>query len=363
MHKITTSDKAVPAFEFSPLMLDEFIPVIKFDRASFTRPEYMRLVKSSQKVTLSDKIDANKQQINLYTMRTGPGEYTLPFKVEKGYGTWDDDGVIGVKISPENADVSIVKNETVTTKYGDVVKVTIKLSGNEEKQFNVDFYTNDDEDDYNKGELTNLHCGRISVTMAGSSKVGFRLISNIDALPKAPPGYNPPQWNTTNVQEITLNHQQANQYNDCEGVCYATTESRAQQAYIDERGSGVVDLTVSKNNVDHRIAATYGTNDPYMGYGAGGPFARHGFGQTVDDTGVWAGELKAGALLQLWHSTNQNNLYENGGHSVIFRNYVYNDNGDITAICYTDYHGDFSYWQRSDYFGTETIVGVNLTDD
>ena len=365
MPKIISANKSVPVYNFAPLMMDEFIPVVKFDRASFSRPESMRLVETSQKVTLSDKIDESKQKISLWTMKTGPGEYKLPFKIEKGFGTWDDDGVISVKISPENADVAIINNEKINAKYGDSFEITLKLSGHEEKQFDLDFYANDDEDDYNKGELKDVHCGRMSVTMAGSSKVGFRLISNIDALPNAPTGYNFPDYDTKNVEEITLNQKMANKYNNCEGVCYATTESRAQQAYIDEKGSGVVDLTVSKNNIDHRIAATYETNDPYMGYGAGGPFLRHGYGEEIDDIGVWVGELKTGALIQRWNTDDASKLFKHGGHSVIFRQYTYNEKGDINGLEYTDYHGGIRHWAKNSFTnrGTHyTYMAVNLKD-
>lgn len=243
-------------------------------------------------------------------------------KLTKGYGAWDDDGVIRVQIEPEIENITLTSQKTIKGRFGD--------------QFEVD--------------------------VIGSSKVGARLISNIDALPKAPPGYSPPEWDTMDTKEIALSQRQANQYNNCKGICYATTASRAQQAYIDAHGQTIINLDVSNSNIDHRIASTQGGTDPFMGYGAGGPFARRGYGECVDDSGVWGGLLKRGALLQNWHSTAENDLFSGGGHSVIFRNYLYNENGVIRAIAITDYKGGVNVWNLSDYL-EETILGVNLLDE
>ncbi len=194
-----------------------------------------------------------------------------------------------------------------------------------------------------------------------ASRVGIQLISNIDALPNMPANVNSPAWNTTSPADITLSQQQANLYADCWGVCYAVSESRANQAYIDVSGSGVVNLTPSGRNVDHRVAATVGTNDPLMGYGAGGPFANHGVGTAVDNNGAWAGQLQRGAVLQIWHSTDVANLYANGGHSQIFREYSYGPTGNITGMYVSDNSGGIEYLDRNDYTN-ETIFGVNLND-
>ncbi|WP_367389826.1 hypothetical protein [Lewinella sp. LCG006] len=198
--------------------------------------------------------------------------------------------------------------------------------------------------------------------MTINSRVGIQLISNLDNLPNAPADYSAPDWYTTNPDDIALSQQQANLYDNCEGVCYATSESRAQQAYIDESGSGIVDLTVSGGNIDHRIAATVGTNDPFIGYGAGGPFSRRGYGETVNNTGVWNGNLQQGALLQKWNTTDQDNLYARGGHYVIFRRYSFDNDGNINGIYISDYHGSESLWERAAYENRTTILGVNLMD-
>jgi RHS repeat-associated protein len=198
-----------------------------------------------------------------------------------------------------------------------------------------------------------------------ATKVGRELVGNVDALPTAPAGYSSPAWSTTSSAEITLSQQQANMYNNCEGVCYATTESRANQAYIDQTGSGAVNLIVSNKNIDHRLASSQaGVISPFIGYGAGAPFARNGLGTTVDNAGVWSGQLQVGALLQRWNTVSNDipTLMSSGGHSVIFRNYTYDAAGAINGLEYTDYHGGINTWDRATYETTRTLMGVNLLD-
>lgn len=363
MARINLSDKSLDWFVSQALVLDEFIPLVLLDRASFARPRSVRLVQSPRTVTLSDKLPDGKRIQTVFSLTCYPGALELPFEVVEGASTWDDDGFVCAAIDPQTANVSIRGPGKQKAKHGDRFTVVLDVAGSEERQFRLEFHASDNEDDFNRGEYKDVHCGRVDLTIRGTSRVGARLISNIDSLPPAPPGYMPPPWNTNDEGQIALSQQQANQYSNCGGVCYATTESRAQRAYIDELGVGVVDLSVSSRNIDHRIAATYGTNDPFMGYGAGGPFARHGRGEAVNDAAVWAGDLRAGALLQLWHSTDPANLYANGGHSVIFRNYVYDDNGEIEGLQYSDYNGGRPRtWLRSEYENQETILGVNLLD-
>ncbi len=207
--------------------------------------------------------------------------------------------------------------------------------------------------------------GTKSEQQTDATKVGRELIGNVDALPNAPSGYSSPPWNTSKKEEIELSQKQANMYNNCEGVCYATTESRANQAYVDQTGTGAVNKTVSNKNIDHRLAASQaGVVSPFIGYGAGAPFARNLLGTTVDNAGVWSGQLEVGALLQKWNtvSTDIPTLMKSGGHSVIFRNYTFDSTGAINGLEYSDYHGGIRTWDRATFEATRTIMGENLLD-
>ena len=198
-----------------------------------------------------------------------------------------------------------------------------------------------------------------------ATKVGQELISSIDNLPRRPANVWTPNYSTEITAEIELSQKQALYYNNPDGVCYAVTESRANQAYVDQFGENAVNLTVSNKNPDHRLASSQGTKDKYMGYGAGAPFLRHGLGVAVNNSEVWSGKLETGALLQLWNSSDVNstaNLMRSGGHSMIFRNYTFNSKGVITGMEVTDNSGGKNTISRTEYEKAKTFLGVNLLD-
>ncbi len=58
-------------------------------------------------------------------------------------------------------------------------------------------------------------------------------------------------------------------------------------------------------------------------------------------------------------------LMRSGGHSVIFRNYLFDTNGNITDFEYTDYHGGVRSFNNDYYYSRNqtTILGVNLEDN
>jgi len=383
MPTIKSSQSGASLFSFQALnVLDEFIPFVKFDVDNYTRPKAFKVVDESTETLLNNVFDAGKKSffakhittgLDLLVRPRGNREIKIPFIIEKGCsGTFDDGGKITVRANPSFSDVTIMANTDVVYKYGDKFNVSISVSGNQEREFYLEILASDDND-YFKGEMNNLLCGKVKITILGTSRVSLRLLENVTNLHPAPRGYSAPDWNTTVPSEIELSQRQANQYQNCEGVCYATCESRANRAYFDLLGRNVVNLRVTNSNIDHRIASTQGTSDPYMGYGAGGVFAHHGLGETIADDLVWQGRLRAGALLQKWNTRDSRNLFARGGHSVIFLSYRYDDDGRIDGIDFIDYHGGINTamnpgvdvedpWERSVFEISRTLLGVNLRD-
>ncbi len=82
----------------------------------------------------------------------------------------------------------------------------------------------------------------------------------------------------------------------------------------------------------------------------------------VDDNGVWSGKLQEGAVLQIWHSTDINDLFSQAGHSIIFRNYIFDLNGNIIDFEYIDNSGEIKTFNNRYSRQEETIMGVNLLD-
>jgi len=196
--------------------------------------------------------------------------------------------------------------------------------------------------------------------MTEETRVGIRLISNIEGLPQAPAGYNaPPMW-TNPGQSWAV----ANQYQNCLGMCYAVSMARVNQAYADEGANNAIRLNTG--TADYRISGTilYNIPNQYRGYGVGGALANNGYGTLVDNTGVWAGQLQKGAALQYWNSydtyqaANQAN-FANGGHSIIFDRYSFDNSGNINGFYYTDYHGTGGFIPSNT---SRLILGANLID-
>jgi RHS repeat-associated protein len=221
------------------------------------------------------------------------------------------------------------------------------------------------QDYYDVGQHLYLGSNGLSTTgtrsqqITDETRVGIQLVSNYNNLSTSTPS-NPIAWSDETVAGITQTHADANTYQDCYGVCYAVTGARANRAYEDMSGSGVINLTVSSGNQDHLISATAITTGQYAGYGVGGALLRNGYGTIVND--VWSGDLQQGALLQIWHPPVNSNPYSGGGHSQVFESYTYDNNGNITGMNIIDNYsgGTQETIPRST---SDTIRAVNLTDE
>ncbi len=191
------------------------------------------------------------------------------------------------------------------------------------------------------------------------TKVGIQLISNIMSLPEKPQKVKtPPVWD--NPQE---SFDIANKYSDCFGMCYAVSMARTDKAFEDQGISNA--LTLATNSVDYSLAGTIeNSSNPkeFFGFGVGGAVAKNGFGTPLSSSDVWSGKLQIGAQLQIWHTTNKNDLFGNGGHSQIFVNYSFNNNGQINGLNVIDNSGVIELLQRQNYERYETIRAVNLKE-
>lgn len=106
----------------------------------------------------------------------------------------------------------------------------------------------------------------------------------------------------------------------------------------------------------------------YRGKGNAGAIAYAGMGTLVDTSGIWSGELRPGALMQVWRYKEDYELVVQGtdvkkldpyGHSFIFISYLRNENNEIIGLQIAD-QGFQSYRPLTpdDY---EVWWGVNLS--
>ncbi len=205
--------------------------------------------------------------------------------------------------------------------------------------------------------------GNFAAYQRGESVVGNYVAHYIQNLPDAPSDYQTPA--TFALSGVMPTYNAAQQYADPWGNCYSTTASRVNKGYEDLYDTTPIDYTQNTNgtftSTDYRIASSQ-AGVPNFGYGVGGALAHGGEAALVTDSDVWSGNLKPGAALQIWHSTDQDNITQGGGHSQIFIRYTYDANEAIDGMEVFDNSGAIETISRSDYEGSKTVRAGNLLD-
>lgn len=197
----------------------------------------------------------------------------------------------------------------------------------------------------------------------GETVVGNYLAHYIQELPNVPADFDYPE--TFALSGVQPTYDAAREYSDPWGNCYSTSASRINKAYEDLYGVTPIDYSANANgtftSADYKTASTQ-SGASNFGYGVGGALANGGEGDLVTNAEVWAGELKPGAALQIWHSTDPQNLTSGGGHSQVFISYIRNDQGEITGLNVYDNSGAIEVLERDWYEANETILAGNLLD-
>jgi hypothetical protein len=163
MAKIYLAGTKNVLFEFPNLVMDEFIPVVEFDRSKFVQK--YGLLSAGPEVKLSKYIDESLRTMATRTVDTESRKVKLPFSIKKGHPkTSDFDGIVDVRLSNSDSEVKISGKKSFKVKYGDSIEVEIEIKKNSDVEFDINFYAqDDDEGEINKGELKDLFCGRIKV--------------------------------------------------------------------------------------------------------------------------------------------------------------------------------------------------------
>ncbi len=168
----------------------------------------------------------------------------------------------------------------------------------------------------------------------------------------------------------------ANKYQDCGGMCFAVSMARVAKAYEDILR--VSPIKVETNGQDYLYSGTVVTNipDKFFGYGVGGALAARGYADLVDHNDVIKGFLNEGAMLQYWGNPNnvsweklkkaikdsiskKSNSDGGGGHSVIFKSYSFDANGNIAGLNCYDYTGINRNFKINE---SKIFKGANLRD-
>ncbi|MBN1760068.1 MAG: hypothetical protein JW863_17210 [Chitinispirillaceae bacterium] len=170
MAVIRLSGQTSTFFDFQPLMMDEFIPVVEFDRGSFNN-DFGYLSGDPNETTLSEYIDEKLRKIQPKVVETEVRKIKLPFSVQKGCdNSKDPEGIITIKLSVSDPEITIISNNSIKVKYGENFVLEIDIQKKSDVEFYIDFYANDDNDN-NVGELKDIHCGRAKVQFSYRSEI------------------------------------------------------------------------------------------------------------------------------------------------------------------------------------------------
>ncbi|TLP81447.1 hypothetical protein [Maribacter sp. ACAM166] len=145
------------------------------------------------------------------------------------------------------------------------------------------------------------------------------------------------------------------------GHCLSVSKGRFEQAYKEVHGhlpyqdlpnSMATKLYTSKQAFNLLYASATDTHpkwlslpEEYRGKGNAGAIAYAGMGTLVDTTDIWSGQLKPGALMQVWRYKEDYEQVVKGvdvqkldpyGHSFIFIGYVRNENDAIIGLKIAD---------------------------
>jgi len=154
------------------------------------------------------------------------------------------------------------------------------------------------------------------------------------------------------------------------GLCYEASYARVKEA---GKSIGAVPPDLDRTSTFGRLWGSHikpkeswlKLPEEFRGKGAAGAMAWAKLGTLVEMDGIWRGELKPGAVIQVWKSPGDFERVKKGdevvdhswGHSFLFLNYVYSGSS-ITGMAIADQgfenedplaKGDYSYW-----------VGANL---
>lgn len=145
------------------------------------------------------------------------------------------------------------------------------------------------------------------------------------------------------------------------GHCLAACKGRFEKAYEDVTGRSVYDdlpesigtkYYTPQEVYDNLYASTTGKHKgwrslprKYRGRGGAGAIAYAGMGTLVDWFGIWSGELRPGAVMQVWKRRSDFSKVVRGirdkefdpfGHSFIFLGYERDENNEIIGLRIAD---------------------------
>ena len=190
MPTVKQSDNPNNSLTVAGLDSDEFVPKVSLlvSKIDTTDEKIKCTLDKNEDIELSEYLDNGYRNNQTVNIETSESEITLPFEIIKGNRESDDDkGIITVTLFKELEDgttseikgVKITSESEFETTYGSTHSVKLEIKDLKElTDFYIDFYAKDDyeegwwwwEDDVTSGKLTNIHCGRVKLSIIPERK-------------------------------------------------------------------------------------------------------------------------------------------------------------------------------------------------
>lgn len=200
MPKIILAKTNQILFEFPTILVDEFLPVVKFAKEKFDTK--LGSITTGSQVTLSKYIDEDKRTFTCPRIETPSRKIRIPFTVTPGCNqSFDEDGIIEVRLSVPNTQARITSKTTWPSSIGDSIVIDIEIIDKKILDFSVDFYAKDDaESELNSGELSNTHCGKTQI------KFNYSVVTDWDTIAPVIPKDKFVGWGYPGVKENCMDY-------------------------------------------------------------------------------------------------------------------------------------------------------------
>lgn len=200
MPKIILAKTNQILFEFPTILVDEFLPVVKFAKEKFDTK--LGSITTGSQVTLSKYIDEDKRTFTCPRIETPSRKIRIPFSVTPGCNqSFDEDGIIEARLSVPNTQARIASKTTWQSSIGDSIVIDIDILDKKILDFSLDFYAKDDADsELNSGELRNTHCGQAQI------KFNYSVVTDWDTIAPVIPKDKFVGWGYPGVKENCMDY-------------------------------------------------------------------------------------------------------------------------------------------------------------
>jgi hypothetical protein len=177
MITIAQSDNSGNSGSTGEFLMDEFLPYIEYKDVDIENKNEVNIKFHNSKFQFSKYLDKSYQQNYPFELTTEKRKFKISFQIKKGCDdSYDDDGILKLKLSSTDNEIKVGQGEDIKAKYNSELELDVECLGKEKKEFAIDFFASDDNiREWNEGELKDVHCGRIYISIIVRKKTYYAI--------------------------------------------------------------------------------------------------------------------------------------------------------------------------------------------